>query len=69
VLAEDDEHSGQPSTTKTAENVIKFVFVHREFVPPNTTVNSDFYCDILRRLKENVRKKTGTLVQPQLAPS
>jgi hypothetical protein len=22
--------------------------VHHEFVPPNTTVNSDFYCDILR---------------------
>jgi hypothetical protein len=23
--------------------------VHCEFVPPNTTVNSDFYCDVLRR--------------------
>jgi hypothetical protein len=22
--------------------------VHREFVPPNTTVNSVYYCDILR---------------------
>jgi hypothetical protein len=31
--------------------------VHREFVPPNITVNSDFYCDILRCLKENVRQK------------
>jgi hypothetical protein len=29
--------------------------VHREFVPPNTAVNSDFYCDVLRRLRENVR--------------
>jgi hypothetical protein len=28
--------------------------VHHEFVPPNTTVNSDFYCDVLRRLRENV---------------
>jgi hypothetical protein len=28
--------------------------VHREFVPPNTTVNSDFYCDVSRRLRENV---------------
>jgi hypothetical protein len=31
--------------------------VHREFVPPKMTVNSDFYCDILRRLRENVRQK------------
>jgi hypothetical protein len=32
-------------------------FVHREFVPPNTTANSDFYCHALRRLKENVRRR------------
>jgi hypothetical protein len=31
--------------------------VHHEFVPPNTTVNSDFYCDVLRCLRENVRQK------------
>jgi hypothetical protein len=29
----------------------------REFVPPNTTFNSDFYCDILRHLWENVWEK------------
>ena len=28
--------------------------VHREFVPPGMTVNADFYCDVLRRLRENV---------------
>jgi hypothetical protein len=28
--------------------------VHQEFVPPYTTVNSDFYCDFLRHLRENV---------------
>jgi hypothetical protein len=43
--------------------------VHRKFVPLNTTINSDFYCDIFRRLKENVWRKTGTLTQPQLTPS
>ena len=32
-------------------------FVHREFVPPGMTVNADFYCDVLRRLRENVRRK------------
>jgi hypothetical protein len=31
--------------------------VSREFVPPNTPVNSDFYCDVLRHLRENVRRK------------
>jgi len=31
--------------------------IHREFVPPGMTVNADFYCDVLRRLRENVRRK------------
>ena len=31
--------------------------VHPEFVPPAMTVNADFYCDVLRRLRENVRRK------------
>ena len=30
---------------------------HREFVPPAMTVNADFCCDVLRRLRENVRHK------------
>jgi hypothetical protein len=35
--------------------------VHHEFVPPNTTVNSDFYCDVLRCLRENVQQKRPEL--------
>ena len=31
--------------------------VHREFVPPGMTVNAHFSCDVLRRLRENVRRK------------
>jgi len=31
--------------------------VHQEFVPPGMTVNADFYCDVLRRLRENVQRK------------
>jgi len=31
--------------------------VHREVVPPGMTVNADFYCDVLRRLRENVQRK------------
>jgi histone-lysine N-methyltransferase SETMAR len=34
--------------------------LHREFVPPNTTVNADFYC-VLRRLRENLRQKRPEL--------
>jgi hypothetical protein len=30
--------------------------VHHEFAPPNTMVNSDFYCEVLRHLRENVRR-------------
>jgi hypothetical protein len=35
--------------------------VHHEFVPPNTTVNSDFYCDVLRSLRENVKRERPEL--------
>jgi hypothetical protein len=35
--------------------------VRHEFVSPNTTVNSDFYCDVLRRLRENVQRKRPEL--------
>jgi hypothetical protein len=35
--------------------------VHHEFVPPNTLVNSDLYCDVSRRLRENMRQKRPEL--------
>jgi hypothetical protein len=35
--------------------------VHHEFVPSNITVSSDFYCDVLRCLRENVRQKRPEL--------
>jgi hypothetical protein len=31
--------------------------VHKEFVPPGQMVNGKFYCDGLRRLWENIRRK------------
>jgi histone-lysine N-methyltransferase SETMAR len=31
--------------------------VHKEFFPPGQTVNGNFYFDVLRRLRENVRRK------------
>jgi histone-lysine N-methyltransferase SETMAR len=39
---------------------VKGIVCH-EFVPPNTTVNSDFYCDALRCLRENMRRKISEL--------
>ena len=31
--------------------------VHKEFVPPGQTVNTAFYVEVLKRLRENVRRK------------
>jgi len=31
--------------------------VHKEFVPPGKTVNGKLYCEVLRRLRENIRRK------------
>ena len=31
--------------------------VHKEFVLPGQTVNGKFYCNVLRRFRENIRRK------------
>jgi hypothetical protein len=43
-------------------------FVRHEFVPPNTTVNSDFTVTFDTLERKYVMRKTGTLAQPQLVP-
>jgi hypothetical protein len=35
--------------------------VHKEFVPTGQTVNSGFYCDVLRRMREHVRRRRPEL--------
>jgi len=35
--------------------------VHKEFVPPGHTVNGNFCCEVLRRLRENVRRKRSEM--------
>jgi len=35
--------------------------VQLEFVPPGQTVNQEFYLEVLRRLRENVRRKRPEL--------
>jgi hypothetical protein len=51
------------SSTKSMLTVFVNVkgIVHHEFLPPNTTVNSDFYSDVLRHLRENVQRKRQEL--------
>jgi hypothetical protein len=31
--------------------------VHKEFVPPGQTVNGKFYCEVLKQLREDIRRK------------
>jgi hypothetical protein len=31
--------------------------VHKEFLPPGQTVNGRFYCEVLKRLREGIRRK------------
>ena len=58
--------SPRPKKTRMQKSKLKTILicffdqegiVHREFVPPGMTVNADFYCGVLRRLRENVRRK------------
>jgi len=43
---------------------------HKEFVPTGQTVNSGFYCKVLRRLRENVRRhRPPTLARTDLPAS
>jgi len=61
---DDDPRSGQPSTSKTDDNVAMLaVFfdsdgvVHYEFLPQGQTVNKEYYLEVMQRLREAVRKK------------
>ena len=50
-----------PSSQQHQANADHFLdirgIVHKEFVPPGQTVNGKFYCEVLRWLSENVRRK------------
>jgi hypothetical protein len=39
--------------------------VHKEFVPSGQTVNSGFYCQVLQRLRENLRRHRPQLWREQ----
>lgn len=59
---EDDERPGRPSTSVTDDIAEK---VHYEFLPKGQTVNKEYYVEVLRRLREAIRKKRPTLWQNQ----
>jgi hypothetical protein len=56
-----DTRRGSTTISKQSQmSIVSFSakgIVHKEFVPPGQNVNADFYCNILRRLEENVRRK------------
>jgi histone-lysine N-methyltransferase SETMAR len=51
------------SSTKTMLIVFFDIcsIVHRKFVPQGQTVNKKFYCEVLRHLRENIRRKRSDL--------
>jgi hypothetical protein len=57
----EEQKKEQQVRNSTKSRLIVFLdvkgIVHYELVPPNTTINSDFYCDVLRRLRENEDEK------------
>jgi hypothetical protein len=63
---QEQERRGRSGVQQQACSLFFFFFdvkgiVHCEFVPPNNTVNSDFYCDVLRCLRENLWQKRPEL--------
>ena len=67
----EDAHFTETEKSKTSEvkcenNAHCFFFdirgiMHWEFIPPGQTVNQEFYLEVLRRLRENVRRKRPEL--------
>jgi hypothetical protein len=56
----------------TFDGNVKFYnkgIMRKEFVPSGKTVNGKFYCDILRRLRENIWRKCPDMAQQLLGPA
>jgi histone-lysine N-methyltransferase SETMAR len=49
------------SSQQCQVNVDSFFYIqgiiHKEFVPPGQPVNGKFYCEVLKRLREGIRRK------------
>ena len=67
-------HKGQKKARQVQKSNVKSMIntffgvkgiVHKEFAPTGQSVNSGFYCDVLRRLRENVRRRRPKLWREQ----
>jgi len=57
----DDERSGQPSTSSTPKNVETIRWLVHEDRRRTITETAQFYCSVLRRLREDIRRKRPEL--------
>jgi len=66
-------HQGQKKARQVKSNLKSMIItffdikevVHKEFIPTGQIVNSGFYCEVLQRLHENVRRHHPQLWQEQ----
>lgn len=64
---ENEPKPKKPRRSRSKVKVMLVVFfdcrgvVHKEFVPDGQTVNKEYYLDVLRRLRENIRRKRQEL--------
>jgi hypothetical protein len=62
-----DRKKARQVKTKVRSMLIIFLdikrIVHKEFVLAGQTVNPAYYCDVLRRLRENVRRLTSSFTR------
>ena len=54
-----EEGEAEPHRTQKHAHVFFDIrgIVHHEFLPQGQTVNAQFYCSVLRRLRVNIRRK------------
>jgi histone-lysine N-methyltransferase SETMAR len=45
------------SSQQCQVHVDRFFSTSKEFVPPGQTVNGKFYCEVLKRLRDSIRRK------------
>lgn len=67
---QDQRRHGTSGVQHKAMLVVVFHFrtdVHQDFVPSDSSVNSDFYCDVLMMHVKDLQRKGPELAQPQFS--
>jgi len=57
TFVESELRSGRPSTSRNWGFFYSEGFVNHEYAPDGQTINKEFYLEVLRRLRESVRRK------------